>query len=212
MRRLPFAVAIASAVALASGCTSDGVKTQSVGPASSSSDRPSSSSMLATSTPTTPSSSPSTSWTPPPYGTAKPAVDAFLALDRAGVAAFRDPSEATTTRIDSYSDGQARAAYHQSLTAAKKQGIAYRGMPAQHRLTVVSSELDASLPKMVLRDCAMISPTDPWTAYSTSTGKPVETPTPKVAPPYANTITLFKPADRWLVFTIKTDATKTCTP
>jgi hypothetical protein len=139
-------------------------------------------------------------------------VDAFLALDRAAVAAFRDPAHASTKLIDKYSDGQARAAYEQSLAAAKKQGIAYRGTAATHRLTVVVSHLSGTLPKVVLRDCGEVSAVDPWTAYTVATGKPITIPRPKVPPPYANTITLFEPAGKWLVFTIKTDASKTCVP
>lgn len=154
---------------------------------------------------------PSPTWTPPSYGNAQPAVDAYLAMLQAGYAAFRDPTHANTTTIDKYADGDIRYVYRQTLEQARKAGIAYRGTPATPRVTVVSVAA-GSLPKVVLRDCALSSTSDPWIAYSVESGKPVPTPTPAVAPPYANTISVFKTQGSWRVFTVKTDGTRTCQP
>lgn len=130
----------------------------------------------------------------------------------AGNAAFKDPRHADTAKIDKYADGEIRLVYKQSLQQAVQQGIAYRGTPAMPRVTVVSAAVDASLPKVVLRDCALSSQSDPWTAYSIATGKAVPPAVGKVSPPYANTITVFKANGSWRVFTVKTDGTRTCHP
>ncbi len=196
-----------SLATLASGCTSS-VHTQD--PTSSPT---TSNSVVTTSTsisPTSPTTSPT--WTPPAYGDARPAVDAYLAMLTAGNAAFRDPQHASDAPIDKYADGEIRYIYHQSLADARKQKLAYRGTPAMPRVTVVSLALNASLPKVVLRDCALSSANDPWTAYSLATGKPIPSAPNKVPPPYANTITAFKTQNVWHVFTIKTDGTRTCHP
>jgi len=199
------AVALA---ALASGCTSSAVHLQdpTTSPIVSSSVVPTSTST----NPTSPVTSPT--WTPPAYGDAQPAVDTYLAMLTAGNAAFRDPQHASLAPIDKYADGEIRYIYHQSIADARKQKLAYRGTPATPRVTVVSSALDATLPKVVLRDCALSSASNPWTAYSLATGKPIPPATNKVPPPYANTITVFKTQNVWHVFTIKTDGTRTCHP
>lgn len=202
------------AVVVFVSCQSDGVQledltsaapTTTTGNASAISTSPSA---LTTATPTpTPQSS-----TPLSYGDARPAVDAYRAMLTAGNAAFRDPKHTNTATIDKYADGEIRYIYRQSLKQARRQGIAYRGTPATPRVTVVSAATGASLPKVVLRDCALSSTDDPWTAYSLATGKAVSAATSKVPPPYANTITVYKTKDRWRVFTVKTDGTRTCHP
>lgn len=193
------------------GCHSDGVHTEDpppAGPIITGTGLPpsTSTSTTATSTPTSRSSPPAS------YGDAKPAVDAYLAMLKAGNAAFRDPKHANTAAIDKYADGEIRYVYKQSLEQARRQGIAYRGLPATPRVRVVSAATGTSLPKVVLRDCGLRSADDVWTAYSLATGKAVPSAKHKVLPPYANTITVFKTKDIWRVFTVKTDGTRTCHP
>lgn len=202
------------ALVVLGGCQSNGVRTEdptSIGPtATGISSAVSTLTPSISSTATPPSTSQSS--TPPSYGPAAPAVDAYLAMLRAGNAAFRDPKHASTATIDKYADGAIRYVYRKSLEQARSQGIAYRGTPATPRVKVVSAATGASLPKVVLRDCALSSTDDPWTAYSVATGKPVPPAANKVSPPYANTITVFKTKDSWRVFTVKTDGTRTCHP
>ncbi|MGN6607342.1 MAG: hypothetical protein ACTHMS_10095 [Jatrophihabitans sp.] len=137
---------------------------------------------------------------------------AYLALNSASIAAFRHPKTANMASINRYANGQARVVFQQTLTQARAQGIAYRGTPATPRVTVISVHLDGHLPEVVLRDCGLISSVDPEAPYYVATGKRVPQPTPKVPPPYANKISLFKPSGAWQVFTISTDASKTCQP
>lgn len=167
-----------------------------------------------TAMPSSPASSPSTpTWTPSAYGDAQPAVDAYLALSRASDAAFSDPAHADLSGIEAYSAGQAKYQYEQALADARKEGIAYRGTPTEHRVTVVSADVKASLPSVTLHDCGAISTDDPYTAYYVGSGAPVPTTTPSVPPPYGKTIKVFRtPQQPWRVFTITTDATKTCEP
>lgn len=196
------------------GCQSNGVHTEDPTSGSPTSTTTTSNNSSGPSTPPTTATSPSTSQssTSPSYGSAAPAVDAYLAMLRAGNAAFRDPKHASTATINKYADGAIRYVYRQSLAQARRQGIAYRGTPATPRVRIVSAATGASLPKVVLRDCALSSSDDPWTAYSVATGKPVAPAANKVPPPYANTITVFKTKDTWRVFTVKTDGTRTCHP
>lgn len=207
----PLAVLVALVVVV--GCQSDSVHAEdptSVAPTITGSGPMTSTPALTSSAPTPPSKSQTS--TPPTYGDAQTAVDAYLAMLKAGNAAFRDPKHANTTTIDKYADGQIRFIYHQSLERARRQGIAYRGTPATPRVTVVSAATVASLPKVVLRDCALSSVDHPWTAYSIATGTALPPATHKVPPPYANTITVFKTKGSWRVFTVKTDGTRTCHP
>lgn len=64
------------------------------------------------------------------FGAEQPAVDTYIKLVAASNAAFRDPQHVSLTLISSYTAGQAKLEYAQSLTAAKKQGIAYKGTPS----------------------------------------------------------------------------------
>lgn len=145
------------------------------------------------------------------FGAEQPAVDTYIKLVAASNAAFRDPQHVSLTLISSYTAGQAKLEYAQSLTAAKKQGIAYKGTPSTPRLSVVSSSLSGSLPSVVLRDCGLASTTDPFVGYYIATGKKVPTSTPEVPPPYAKTIKMFQPNRKsWVITSLTTDSTKTC--
>lgn len=153
------------------------------------------------------SGSPPPSWSPPDYGAAQPAVDAYLKLIAASDAAYRDPAHVTSAAMDTYLAGQAKQAFDESLAAMKAQGIAYRGMEETHRVTVVSADLTGSVPEVVLHDCALPSATDPFVGYYVATGKPVPTSTPTVPPPYAKTAKVFRPVGTaWVITSFTTDA------
>lgn len=108
------------------------------------------------------SASPSPTWSPPDYGAAQPAVDAYLKLIAASDAAYRNPAHATSAAMDQYLAGQAKQAFDAPLAALRAQGIAYRGAAATERVTVVSADLTGAVPEVVLRDCALASATDPF--------------------------------------------------
>lgn len=152
------------------------------------------------------------SWTPPAYGDAQPAVDALAAYATAVAKAWADPAHANTAEIEKYANGQAAIAQINALKQAKEEGLAYRGTRPTSRVTVVSMELAAAVPKVVLRDCALDSTTGPYVLYVVATGKPAPQPTLSVPPPYAKSITVLKISGAWTVSAITTDATKTCQP
>lgn len=121
-----------------------------------------------------------------------------------------DPAKASTGAFDKYLVGVARAKFDSALKA--DPGVAYRGTPPTRRVSVVSSKLKGSLPKVVLSDCPMFSTSDPWTAYNIKTGKAVPRKPVKVAPPYMSTVTMFQPnRKQWIIANFVTDFTKTCT-
>ncbi len=195
------------------GSGSPSVATPSTSSTPSQSDGSGSPSVGTTSVSSAPSPSPSSVPTPSGFGAAQPAVDTYLQLVNASNAAFRAPQRVSATQIDKLTAGQAKISFDQSLAAAKKQGIAYRGTPSMPRLTVVSSKLDGTLPSVVLRDCGLESKSDPFVGYYVATGKALPTSTPKVPPPYAKTIKLFQPnKESWVVTSLTTDAAKTCKP
>lgn len=204
------ATALSAAVVVLAGCSSSGNGTHTQSPPPSSL---SPSSTGSSSSSSDPSPSPTTSWTPPAYGAARPAVDTYLKLHAASTAAFRAPAHASSVPLDKYLAGQARLVFDQALAASKSRGIAYKGTADTPRVTVVSASLTASLPEVVLHDCAVASATDPLVGYYVATGKPVASPSPKVAPPYAKTIKVFQPNRKsWIITSFTTDASKTCKP
>jgi len=159
------------------------------------------------------SASPSPTWSPPDYGAAQPAVDAYLQLIAASDAAYRDPAHVTSAAMDHYLAGQAQQAFDEPLAALKAQGIAYRGAAATDRVTVVSADLTGRVPEVVLHDCALASATDPFVGHDVATGKPIPTSAPTVPPPYAKTAKVFRPiGTAWVVTLFTTDGTKTCQP
>jgi hypothetical protein len=174
---------------------------------------------VATSTPPTSSlpdpltsPAPSQSWTPPDYGSAQPAVDAYLHMVSVINKAFEDPTHVSSATFDKYLGGQAKITFDQELVHERMDGRAYRGTPAERRVRVVTNKVSATLPEVVLRDCALASTSDPFVEYDVTTGKVVPQRTPKVPPPYAQTAKLFKINGVWQMTSYTTDSTKTCSP
>jgi hypothetical protein len=127
-------------------------------------------------------------------------------------AAFEDPAHVSSATFDKYLGGQAKITFDQELAQEKKAGRAYRGTPAERRVRVIANKVNASLPEVILRDCALASTSDPFVEYNVDTGKVIPQPTPNVPPPYAQTAKLFKINGTWQMTSYTTDATKTCSP
>jgi hypothetical protein len=158
---------------------------------------------------------PTTSADPLPtnFGTAQPAVTAFMNLDTASNKAFEDPQHVPSTTFDQFAVGSAKTLYDAALFNMKKAGEYYKGTPAQQRIRVASADLKSEPATVVLTSCPLASATDPFKAYYVATGKPVPAgPTPKVAPPYGKTIKVVRLSGSWMVENLTTDSTRTCTP
>lgn len=147
---------------------------------------------------------------PPTHGGAGTAVAVYLAMWKAFNAQSRlDPAKASTAPFDKYLVGVAKVKVDSALKA--EPGIAYRGTPPTERVSVVSSKLTGSLPKVVLSDCPAFSTSDPWRAYDIKTGKAVRLKPVKVPAPYTTTVTMFQPNRKhWVVANFVTDFTRTC--
>lgn len=190
-------------------CSSSGTHTQSVTPSVSA---PSTSGRTTSSNPPTPTSS-SPSATPTSFGSAQPAVTAFMNLDEASNKAFEDPQHVPSTTFDQYAIGSAKTLYDAALYNMKKAGEYYKGTPAQQRIRVASVDLKSEPATVVLASCPLASATDPFTAYSVATGKPLPAgPPPKVPPPYGKTIKVVRLSGIWVVASLTTDSARTCTP
>lgn len=201
---------------VAGGCSSSGAPSPSTSSAG-----PTSSSVNLTPSTSTSMVAPNSSTVVPPlsssnaeqdYGDARPAVVAFQNYTTAVAKAWADPKKADTAAIQKYSNGQAALAQVNALAQARDQGVAYRGTRPTSRLTVVSKDLKGSVPKVVLRDCALDDPSDPYELYIVKTGQPVVQPIPKIKPPYAKTITVLRISGRWLVAALQTNSSETCSP
>src|SRR4051794_30471297 len=130
---LIFAV-LTCALLVATSCTSSGGNTHdSTAPTS---DSPSST--------TSSSASPSPSWTPPDYGTAKPAVDAYLEFQALHSKALEDPAHTSSSTFDKYLGGQLKQQIDAAFAAEKRQGKAYRGKTIR-RVRVIQNHLNVSL-------------------------------------------------------------------
>lgn len=192
-------------IGLLAGCGSSGVHKQDA-----SSTTPSSASSTPRSSST--SASPAPSWTPPAYGTAQPAVDAYLALDDAYNTAFRDPAHVPASTFDKYLIGDAKTLFDAALFNTKRAGEFYMGTPALQRIRVASANLRAQPKTVVLTSCPLASATDAFSGYYVATGKPVPTAAPKVPPPYLHTMKMIYLNGQWMLETFMTTSTKTCTP
>jgi hypothetical protein len=64
---------------------------------------------------------------PPDYGTAKPAVDAYLTFMGRVDDAYRDPAHVSASTFTNYLAGQAKQLFDTNFAQEKAQGKAYRG-------------------------------------------------------------------------------------
>jgi hypothetical protein len=192
------------ALLVATSCSSSGGSTHDSTPLTS--DSPSSTVSSSSS-----SASPSPSWTPPDYGTAKPAVDAYLTFGDLVDKAFRDPARVPASTFDKYLGGQAKELFDSSLAQEKKQGKGVRGNTVR-RVRVVQNHMDKALNWAVLRDCATDDPKNPAVEYYVKTGKPVPQKPHNPPGPYADTIKIFLVNGQWTITSFAVDSTRTCKP
>lgn len=146
-------------------------------------------------------------WQPPFYGSAKPAVDALTALLSAYSSAIRSPNTSSKAVFEKYAIAQAKQAFDGAFTAARKAGIEFRGTPPQPRIVVTSSSTSTSLPEVVMENCPLNSPADPFTGYYVKTGKPAPAPS---GGPWPQTAKAFYLTKRWVIVSFSTDQSKTC--
>lgn len=147
------------------------------------------------------------SWAPPDYGSAKPAVDAYLKLTAAGYQGLVDPSDPPTAVIEKYSQGPGRGVMLGAIADEKAHGRAWRGTPDQSRVLVVTTKPKVN--EVILSDCPL--PSSSWEEYVVKTGKVVLQPKRNPPPPYQATITMFKVQSTWVMVAFKLDGSRTCT-
>jgi hypothetical protein len=158
-----------------------------------------------------PTPSPTASWTPPSYGTAKPAVDAYLEFQALHSKALGDPAHIAASTFDRYLGGQLKQQVDSAFAAEKTHGKAYHGKTIR-RVRVTQNHMNASLKWAMLRDCAAVDPSDPLVEYYVATGKPVPQKPHNPPGPYADTIKIFLINGHWTITSFTVDTTRTCKP
>jgi hypothetical protein len=206
-------IAIASITGIAA-CSGSGTHTQSLSPSASSSD-PTSGTTSTSSPPSSSSSaaSPTNKPTSPPIPTpsvspaAQPAVNAYVKLYALSASLYADPAHAKTGALSTYESAKLVSYDVATLKQMAAAGHAYRGSPPGLRLKVV-----LTTPTVVtLTNCGLLSKTSPYEQYDVKTGKPVSTPTAAVPPPYLKVLTMQQAGDHWLLQSIATNTSRTCT-
>lgn len=147
--------------------------------------------------------------TTPNYGTAKPAVDAYLSLIAGYHRGLADPTHPPTKLIYKYSTGEGYNVIAGSIADEKAHGRAWRGTPDQSRVRVVTNKVNAVAPEVVLSDCPL--PSKSWEEYDVKLGKAVPQPKQTPPPPYEATVLMFQLNGDWVMTSFKLDGTKTCT-
>ena len=193
---------LAAALVVAACTSSAGVHTQSPSSDSSSTEVVS---------PVSESSSPS--WTPPDYGNAEPAVNAYLAFETSLDKAFRDPAHVRSATFDNFLSGQAKLLFDSALADEREQGKAYRGGAVVHHVRVAANHMSSgAIPWVALRDCQTGDPANPHVEYYVETGQPVRPASAGPPTPYASTIRIFLINGQWTITQFKVDTSKACSP
>jgi hypothetical protein len=208
--RVALLAGLLAIVGTLTSCSSTGTHTQSPSPSTSGSNTSSGGTTSSSKPPSPPTS---TDPLPTNFGDAQAAVTAFLSLDAAENAAFRDPAHVSSADMDRYLIGSAQQVFDAALFNEKRAGRAYRGTPPTQRIRVVSTNMKAEPKAVVLSSCPLAATTDPYTEYVVATGKAVPPSlTPGVPPPYGKTIKVIELSGQWRVSTFTTDGSKTCKP
>ncbi len=159
-----------------------------------------------------PSSTTSPTWSPPDYGAAQPAVDAYMKVNAIYSAGLESPGAFAAASLNPYLAGQAKDAFDGSVRDELAHGRAFRGTPPSPRVLVASSNTNGAVPEVVLSDCPMPSASSPWTEYVVATRKAVPTAVRNPPPPYAATIKVFRPVGTaWVITSFTLDGSQTCT-
>jgi hypothetical protein len=148
-----------------------------------------------------------TAWTPPDYGSAESAVDAYLKVREANDAGLKDPNHPPTSEIEKYSQGQGRLVMEDSIADEVKHGTAWRGMPWARRVVVINTKPKVN--EVILSDCPQ--PNSSWEQYDVKTGKAIPQQVRTPPPPYLATVTMFKVQGTWVMVSLRLDGAKTCT-
>ena len=214
-RRLLTAAMLCAVVTTSAACSgSSGTHAQS--PASPS---------TPTTTDTPTSASPTSGRTSPPSSSSKPskptnvsvptptvapaaqgAVNAYIGLYNLTSNLGLDPSHADTSKIAPYVTAATLPQWRRIFTTMARQGLAYRGVPDNPHVKVVS----ASGQSAVLSSCPTPNAYDPYIQYVAATGKPVQTTTDAHLHPKA--ITVLHTSGRWRVASVIPDEGRTCKP
>jgi hypothetical protein len=117
-----------------------------------------------------------------------------------------DPAHADTSKIAPYVTAATLPQWRQVFATMARHGVAYRGIPDDPHLKVVS----ASGQSVVLSSCPTPNPRDPYVQYVVATGKPVPTTTDKRLHPKA--ITVLYVSGHWRVASVIPDEGRTCQP
>ena len=161
--------------------------------------------------PTEATSSPPT--TPDPR--TAPALAAYLHFARAVVAAERRPPALglkTPPGADfgRWSYDPFKETIGGYIAGLAQQGLAFRGVPARHRVRVRRIDLAAKpYARVVLSDCPTISPS--WNEYVVATGRILPDAKTAVKPPYRIAVTMIRVAGRWGVSHAVPNTSQTCT-
>lgn len=216
-RRLLTAAMLCAIVTTSAACSgSSGTHTQS-------NSRTSPSAPTTTDTPT--STPPTSGRTSPPSSSSKPskptnvsvptptvapaaqgAVNAYIGLYNLTSNLGLDPAHADTSKIAPYVTAATLPQWRGIFTTMAQHGLAYRGIPDNPHVKVVS----ASGQSAVLSSCPTPNAHDPYIQYVVATGKPVQTTTDAHLHPKA--ITVLHASGRWRVASVIPDEGRTCKP
>lgn len=205
-----FLVTVLATLSLAAlaACGSSTTRTQSLSPST-----PDSSASHLSTSPQSSSSSGTTSRsaskpvpTPSVTPAAQSAVNAYVGLYNLTSALGLDPAHANTSKIAPYVTAATLPQWRQVFATMAKNGVAYRGIPDDPHLKVVS----ASGQSVVLSSCPTPNSHDPYIQYVVATGKPVPTTTSKTLRPKA--ITVLYVSGRWRVASVIPDEGRICRP
>jgi len=165
---------------------------------------PTSSTALSSPAPSRLPSIPVPTVTPP----AQDAVNSYMGLNAAASAASLDPATADLTALNAHLTGAALALYDTSFANMRTAGLAYRGTPADPRVTVQT----IVSPKLIfLTSCPLVASSDPFVQYTVATGKPVPVAARTPPPPYKMTLTMVLRSGSWRLSAVLQDTSKTCT-
>ena len=215
-RRLLIAAMLCAVVTTSAACSgSSGTHTQSNSPTSPSAptttDAPTSTPPTSATSPHSSSSKPSKPTnvsvpTPTVAPTAQGAVNAYIGLYNLTSNLGLDPAHANTSKIAPYVTAATLPQWRRIFTTMARQGLAYRGVPDNPHVKVVS----ASGQSAVLSSCPTPNAHDPYIQYVVATGKPVQTTIDAHLHPKA--ITVLLTSGRWRVASVIPDEGRTCKP
>ncbi len=153
------------------------------------------------------SAAPKTGWTPPAYGAAKDAVDAYLKVQAATNAGLENPKQADIALIEKYTADPAQSIMVGAIKDEIAHGTAWRGTPWASRVEVKEQIPNAA--GYVLTDCPALSSS--WMQYDITSGASIATELRTPPPPYEATVIVAEQLGVWRVLDYRLDGSRTCT-